>query len=388
MKKGGDMAPKRRAWKNRDLVDNMKYTIRPDGRMYYQYVHPVTKVCHGLGYNRAQAIQDAKDANTLLLQTASRVNRIVGSPVTLKAYITRYRDEFLPTRRIKGQPLSDAYLAETTRILARIQEGLGPDRPIADIRQGEIALYLKRIESADASNQHRVRLVQLWKQAISDEVITHGFNFPERIVPRDTEKRKRHRLTLEQYQAIYLLARPAIQNAMDLSLNALQRRLDVHKWRFDDQREGFAHVIQSKTRKHGPSAWLRIPLNLPTIHSQAATLGGIIDRCRDSVLCPYLVHEQPQKLRRVKSKGHQFQLTASAISRGFAAARDATGLFDDLDTGEAPTFHEVISLGQHLREQAGWSMDQIQRLRGHTTTRMTEHYMEGHAWTTIEVPNA
>lgn len=381
------MAPKRRSWQNRDLVANMKTTRRPDGRKYYQYLHPVTGRCFGLGYDRAQAIKDAMQANALL-EPSSRIQRIVGRSTTLKQYIAHYLGKVVPQRRVKGKPLSVEYVKETTRIFARIQEGLGPERPIADIRQMEIATYLNRIESADASNQHRVRLIQLWRQAVSDETITHGQNFPERIIPRDMEKRKRQRLTLEQYQAIYQHARPAIQRAMELSLNSLQRRGDIHKWRFDDQREQHAHVIQSKTRKHGVSAWLRIPLDLPAVFSAAGdkTLGQIIERCRDSVLCPYLVHEQPQKLRRVASKGHQFQLTPSAISRGFAEARDASGLFTDLEAGEPPTFHELISLGQHLREESGWSLEQIQRLRGHTTTKMTEHYQEGHDWQTIVIP--
>lgn len=383
------MPPKRRSWNNRDLVDNMKYTVRADGRKYYQYLHPVNGRCFGLGYDREQAIKDAKLANEHLLhqQAASTLHRIVGGPTTLKDYITRYRDQVLPQRRIKGKPLSEAYLEETARILKRIQQGLGPDRPIADIRQAECAIYLNRIESADAANQHRVRMVQLWRQAISDEVVAHGINYPERVIPRDTEKRKRQRLTLDEYKAIYAAARPAIQRAMELSLNSLQRRTDIHKWRFDDQREGHAHVIQSKTRKHGPSAWLRIPLDLPVVYSAAGdrTLGQLVDRCRDAVLCPYLVHEQPQKLRRSKKRQHSFQLTASAISRGFADAREAAGLFTDLEPGEAPTFHELISLGQHLREEAGWSIEQIQRLRGHSKIETTEKYQEGHSWTTISL---
>lgn len=381
------MPPKRRALSNRDLVDGMKYTIRSDGRKYYQYVHPHTGVCHGLGYDREQAISDARQANAIL-RPSGRLQRIVGQPTTLKEYLQTYREEVLPRRRIKGKPLSKRYLEETCRILDRIEEGLGPNRPINDIRQREIAIYLGRIESADASNQHRIRMVQVWRQAISDETITHGNNYPERIVTRDTEGRKRGRLTLEHYQEIYKHADTPIRCAMELSLNALQRRADIQKWRFDDQRDGFAHIIQSKTRKHGPSAWLRIPLSLPAVYSAAGarTLGELIDNCRLSdVVCPYLIHRKPEKLRRSKAKKHQFQLLPAAISNGFADARDAAGLFADLEDGEAPTFHELISLGQHLRKDAGWLPEQIQALRGHTKPETTEHYQEGHAWTTISL---
>lgn len=377
------MSPKKRQRKNRDLPDNLYYTKRDDGSLYYIYRHPLTGRKTGFGKDRAEAIKAAGQLNQVL-QRSSLVDRVIGSKMTLGQWIARYRDEILPRRRVKGKRLSPAYLAESHRILERINEALG-DQPIADIRQRDIAAYLNRIKSADASNQHRVRLIQLWRHAESEEIVPE--NLPAKTIPRDTEARKRQRLALEQYRAIYAEARPAIRCAMELSLNALQRRTDVRKWRFDDQKEGFAHIIQSKTRKHGPSAWLRIPLALPVACSAAgaATLGDLIANCRDQVHCPFLVHEQPAKLRRAKGKDHPFQLTLRAISQGFADARDATGLFDDVPAGERPTFHELISLGQRLREEQGWTLEQIQKLRGHTTARMTEHYQEGHAWTTIEI---
>ena len=375
--------PKRRQHRNRDLPDNLYSTRRPDGREYFQYRDPAGK-CHGAGYDRAEAIKAARELN-IYYGTGSRLARkITGRKVTLRDFLATYRAEILPQRRVKGKALSDAYLAETNRILARIDEALG-EMEIASIRQGDIANYLAGIDSADAHNQHRVRLIQVWRHAVSRELVAD--NLPERVLPRDLSQRLRQRLTLDQYRAIFKQARPAIRLAMELSLNSLQRRSDIRKWRFDDQRQDFAHVIQSKTRKHGPSAWLRIPLALPVAHSEIGcrTLGEIVRACQDGILCPFLIHERPEKMRRAKGKDHPFQLTLRSISQGFADAREATGLFDVMLPAERPTFHELISLGQHLREQQGWSLEQIQRLRGHTSAGMTEHYQEGHTWTTVEV---
>lgn len=380
--------PKIRGRKNRDLPANLYYTRRKDGRLYYEYRRPTDGKRIGFGYDRREAIAAALEANAILASRSSLVGRAAGSAgrMTLGQYIDRYRDEILPQRRVRGLPLSKTYLAETGRILARIGDGLGRSRPLAEIRQGEIAAYLRNIESAEASNQHRIRLIQLWKHAVSDEIVPA--NLPERVVARDKSRRKRRRLTLEQYQAIFAEARPAIRNAMELSLNALQRRGDIQKWRFSDQGEGYAHVIQSKTRKYGPSAWLRIPLELPVSHSEngSRTLGDVISACRDDVICPFLIHERPQRQRRVDTKEHQFQLTATAITRGFAAAREAAGIGAGEAPEERPTFHELLALGEHLREKQGWDREQIRSLRGHTSLATTEHYLDGHEWTVVSIP--
>src|SRR3569832_661418 len=54
---------------------------------------------------------------------------------------------------------------------------------------------------------------------------------------------------------------------------------------------------------------------------------------------------------------------------------------------ERPTFHEIISLGDHLRRKAGWPIPAIQQLRGHTTEKMTRHYLEGHEWVQNKDPH-
>lgn len=175
----------------------------------------------------------------------------------------------------------------------------------------------------------------------------------------------RGRLTIDAYIAIFAKAPFAIQSAMELSLNSLQRRTDIHAWRFDQQRDGHAYVIQSKTRKHGPSAYLAIPLALPCVHSESkcATLGEIVDSCRDTILSLFLVHWKPKRIK-AGEKAHWTQLSPKQISDGFAEARDASGLFDSVPKEERPTFHELIALGAHLRLESGWTESQIQRLKG------------------------
>ncbi|KPK37622.1 MAG: hypothetical protein AMJ69_10940, partial [Gammaproteobacteria bacterium SG8_47] len=117
-----------------------------------------------------------------------------------------------------------------------------------------------------------------------------------------------------------------------------------------------------------------------------ATLGEIIERCRDKVLSPYLVHKRPKQIRKTKQKDHWTQLSPQEISKGFAQAREASGLYRELAPNERPSFYELLSLGEFLRQKQGWSVPEIQQLKGHTSERMTRKYLEGHEWTTVQVP--
>jgi len=381
------MSP-RRSRHNRDLPPNLYYTNKPRGRYYY-YRHPETGKRTSLGYDKAAAIDAANQVNAHLAIGRDLVTKIMTGQtgaITLGEYIHRYLTEILPARKIKGEPLSRDYLRETTRIFHRIEEALGAGRPLQQITQAQLAAYLNQIRSVEARIQHRVRLVQLYRAAISDGILQ--VNLAENILPPDRGKRLRERLDLEGYSAIFQHAAPAIQNAMELSLNTLQRRADIQKWQFKDQRDGHAYIIQSKTRKHGPSAWLRIPLTLPLVHSERGdrTLADLINRCRDDIPCPYLIHQRPRRVKKSAEKAHPFQLSRKQISDGFAAAREASGRFAHLEPAQRPTFHEIIALGELLRQKEGWSVREIQTLRGHTNARMTEHYLEGHEWTTVAIP--
>ena len=93
---------------------------------------------------------------------------------------------------------------------------------------------------------------------------------------------------------------------------------------------------------------------------------------------PYLIHRLPRRARptclRAEERTHHTQLLPEQISRAFAAARDAAGIGGK----NPPTLHEIRSLGGALLCQAGWTVEQIQALMGHSATAMTEHYLAGH----------
>lgn len=375
------MTPRPRQKGNKDLPANL-YASKKNGRTYYQYKHPQTGKYTGFGTDKPKAIDASIQLNQLLSSPAKLTDRVIKSKNAFNDYLIYYRDEVIASKRINGQPLSVRTVGEQHRIIGHFIEEYG-HLDIKNITQMQIADHLNQQASAEVFNKYRSLLIMVFRQAISDGLIEN--NLPERIIKRSLDAKKRARLSLQDYKKIYQQARPVIQNAMELSLNSLQRRSDIQTWRFDCKKDGFFYIIQSKTRKHGKSAYIRIPVSLPATYSSSGlkTLSDIIDSYRDNVACPFVIHETPLKQRRSKEKQHPFQISPKQISDGFAAARIAA----NITRKNPPTFHEIISLGQDLRKKQGWTTKEIQILRGHTSEKMTQHYMEDRDWTTVEVPD-
>ena len=374
------MTPRPRRKGNKDLPVNLYASIK-NGRTYYQYKHPITGKFEAFGSDKKEAVDAAKQINEVLSKPSNLVNKILKTQNPFVDYLNYYSNTVIPAKRINGFPLSKRTIDEQSRIIKHLANELG-HIDLAKITQAQIADYLNQRSSAEVFNKHRSILVMIFRQAISDGIIEK--NLPERILKRDQDIKKRARLTLNEYKRIYQHARPAIRNAMELSLNALQRRADIQTWRFDCEKDGFYYIIQSKTKKHGKSAYLRIPKNLPVAYSagNARTLADIVKQCRSQSACQYLIHEQRQRQCRSKEKTHPLQLSPKQISNGFAEARKKAGI-----TGaNPPTFHELLSLGQELREKQGWMIKEIQTLRGHTSEKMTMHYLDDRDWTTVDIP--
>lgn len=82
---------------------------------------------------------------------------------------------------------------------------------------------------------------------------------------------------------------------------------------------------------------------------------------------------RPQNLR-AKERSHHTQVLPEQLSRAFADARDEAKITGD----NPPTFHEIRSLGGALLQDAGWTLQQVQVLTGHSSETMTKVYLEGH----------
>lgn len=376
------MTPRPRKKGSKDLPQNL-YAKKKGIRTYFEYKRPDTGKFTGFGTDKVKAVDAANQLNQMLGTETNLVHIAVKTDHLLKDYLVNFRDVTLKAKRINGYPLSKHTLARYKQYIKNITEELG-HVDVTELNQRQLADFLSQQTSAETYNKYRAMLIMVYKQLVSDGIVNS--NLAENILKKDKDKVLRERLKISEYSAIYAQATPAIRNAMELSLNALQRRTDIQAWRFDSKKEdGYFYLVQSKTRKHGKAAYLRIPADLPVAHSEsgAKTLADIISHCRDALACPYVIHEK--RLRRMKSqeKDHMMQLSVKQLSDGFAKARNATGLFDEVD--HPPTFHELLSLGEFLRTEQGWTIKQIQTLRGHTSEKMTRHYLEGQEWTTVEV---
>lgn len=398
--------------------DNLQCTVRKDGREYFWYRRPDLPAGHAdkvqvMGYiSEREAIDAARQLNQVFAPGGSIAARILEKTksdtkdqITIGHYVDHMLTKVLPERRINGHPMSARTIEEYTRLYGNIKNEIG-GLPLLGVRQSDIADCLNALGStAEVFNKYRTRMIDLYKNARSDGYQVE--NWPERIIPKDKEPKKRKRITLPgdrpgvyglegtaAYQAIFDKADRATQCAMELALNALQRREEIHRWRFDwsyDDKDGrYVYVRISKTHKHGIESYIRIPEAMPTAYSAfgAETLGELVRACRDDIPCPFLVHRRPKRVKKAKGRSHPFQLLPGQVSNGFADARDASGIYAHLPKEQKPTFHELIALGEHLREKQGWTREHLRQLRGHTKESTTKIYLEGHEWSTVEFPKS
>lgn len=314
-----------------------------------------------MGKDKAKAFAAAKKLNALLMPGNDLVASVLTPGESVADAIKVFRTDDIPGR--KWAPKT-AEVYES--IIRRIEAGLG-STPVADVTVKACATFIREVTESERARQ-QFRLVLGWILACAVEEGWIDTN-PALATRRFQHERKRERLTLDVYRAIWDQAAPWLRNAMDLSLLTLLRREDVVSAKFADVRDGALWVVPSKTE------------GSTNVRLQIAVAGPLLDllaRCRDAVVSPYLIHRLPEKARpsnmRAKDRAHHTQVLPEQLSRAFAKARDAAGVGGDAP----PTFHEIRSLGGALLKEAGWTNEQIQALMGHSNVAMTEHYLGGH----------
>lgn len=327
----------------------------------FKYRHPITRKEHSMGKDKAKAFAAAKKLNALLMPGNDLVGRVLTPGETVADAIKVFRTDDIPGR--KWAPKT-AEVYES--VIRRIEAGLG-GTVVADVTVKACATFIREVTESERARQ-QFRLVLGWILACAVEEGWIDTN-PALSTRKFSHSRKRERLTIDVYRAIWDHAPQWVRNAMDLSLLTLLRREDVVSARFADVRDGALWVVPSKT-EGSTNVRLQIAATGP--------LGELLACCRDSVVSPYLIHRLPEKARpsnmRAKGRDHHTQVLPEQLSRAFAAARDAAGIEAD----NPPTFHEIRSLGGALLKEAGWTNEQIQALMGHSNVAMTEHYLGGH----------
>lgn len=353
---------RRRLAQNRDLPDNL-YPCK--GGFYY--VHPRTSKRTYWPVTRDKSINAAKKLNAILLDTSDLVGDVLGESKTIADAIKLFCEVDLPSRKW-GKQTAEGY----GFMLALIEKQIGKRR-LTTFGTRDAAEYLKTVtNSAHSRIKYRNLLMWIFACAVEDGLVQS--NPIEQTRKVKSVERKRERLTLEGFNAIREKAgemgMPWLQNAMDLALHTLLRRADIAGMKFTDVREdGCLYVVPKKT-EDSTEVHLRIAISAP--------IRAVLNRCRDKVLSPFVIHRLPIKGKpqgkKSKDRTHHTELLPDQITRSFKEARDACEMFKGMVNG--PTLHEIRSLGGRLYEEQGWTLQQVQALMGHATEAMTAHYLE------------
>lgn len=327
----------------------------------FKYRHPVTRKEHWMGMDKAKAFAAAKKLNALLMKPVDLVDRVLGHEQSVADAIKVFREDEIPTRDWAPKT-AEVYES----VIRRIEKGIG-DRALSGLSVLDCATFIRDVTPSARSRQ-QFRLVLGW---ILTCAVEEGWidDNPALVTRRFTHKRKRDRLTVEVYKAVHEKAPGWLQIAMDLSLLTLLRREDIATLRFSDVHDGALWVVPGKTED---STGIRLKIAL------SDDLQALLARARDDVVSPFVVHRLPEKARpqgqRAKARQHHNQVLPEQISRAFADARDEAGIESD----HPPTFHEIRSLGGALLRDAGWTLEQVQALMGHSSESMTKVYLDGH----------
>jgi integrase len=181
----------------------------------------------------------------------------------------------------------------------------------------------------------------------------------------------RKRLSLEQFWQVHELAPLHLQVAMQLSLVTLQARAEVCNMQRDDIRNGELYVARAKTAGSDDAAFIRIQMS--------EEIERIIALGRQSgIACPYFVHRRPRMKprRNAAPLPHWAWVKPQAISVAFKDARDRSGVSDGYGPREAPSFHEIRSLGARLMKEQGADKKLIQTLLAHGQASTSALYLD------------
>ena len=207
--------------------------------------------------------------------------------------------------------------------------------------------------------------------------------------------KRRQRMTVEQFNAIYRVAPQWMRWLMTLAFHLALRRIDLVNLRFSDV---VGDRIISPIRKTDTQAREieATSVDFP-IHPDVRRV--ILDSRRSSLRlgrCPFIVHREPA--RKTKRAGdalgagrmeHPAQVMPEYASKVFQKTRrlasENTHLFEGLSAREMPTLHEIRALSSHLYAKSGYEVAAVQELMAHTDPDMTRAYQKGHARKVLRV---
>lgn len=334
---------------------------------YLWFRNPENGKSVGLGTDLQSAIRQVKRANLELARRKEERDLLsvtdAEGAITLAKHCDAYETEYAVGKVNTVSAIKSQLRAIRASDLAK--------KPIDKFSPKDAADLIKAAvehRGATMAVRIRTRLKDVFRDAILNGLVERN---PVDAVLTPKAVVKRARLQIDDFWKVHAVGEQWLKNAMLLALLTGQRREDICRMRFDDVRDGYLWVEQSKT-----GAKLKIPLS---VGIEGYTLDGLISQCRDSVVSKYLVHFQ---LGRFHSKAGA-ALLPGTLTAGFKNARDQAEL--DVPEGATPTsFHEIRSLSARLYSQEK-GKDFAQAILGHRSASMTELYKDvrGQQWVEI-----
>lgn len=369
------MAARKRIAARRNWPDNTYQNTQG----HYWFRNPQTKLTYGLGSDQKKAFAQARAANAELERRKGEVQliqRIDGGGDALSDWIDIYGP------KQKGAPST---LASMNSYLRAFKAAPFGKHSIALITPKEIAEYLREaqvVRGETSAYAMRARLSDIFRAAIEEGRLEPGKN-PVESVFKPKPVVMRERLTLDDFKAILAVSEADdpnfcwFSNAMLLALVTGQRREDIKQMQFNQVKDGFLWIEQSKGRE-GNKSKVRIPLDL-RLDAIGMTVEDVIKRCRDKVLSKYMIHQVGRQRASVPGN----PLSTAALSWAFQRMRDLAKL--KTTAGKTPpSFHEIRSLTARLYTDQ-YSAELAQALLGHKTANMTALYRDsrGREWTEV-----
>lgn len=376
------MAPRKRSRGRENWPDNLTaHTDKKTGRTYFSFLHPHTKKRVGFGTDKAAAFAAARQVNERLQGENPLVAKVFGE-ITVEVARQKFEEEYLA-----GRDYAESHLYNTKLYIKHFAEQYG-EYAVRSLKVNDVSRHLDGFSNR-ASNARRNALLHFFRYCVSKGWC--DTNLAEITLPKTEEVQRQRIKSMSVFKQIWLKASPPIRNAMDLSLKTLQARREISEMKFEKYNKDTRklRIVRHKTRRASIKRFLRGLEPVAFIEITADDeLHAIIERCRDDIVSAYMVHQVVDRNDR-RAKG----LSPESISRGFSAARDATGLFDKVPPKKRPTFHEIRSLGADLLRKKlianGMNADDaeafVQRLLGHTDSAMTKKYLDGHDIPFVEV---
>lgn len=360
-----------RTKKNKDLPSNL---YRGEG-LSWRYRHPKTGKFHSMGDDKNKAIAAARKLNELLTPSIDLVSRVLG-----EVSFGEFGAEFLESKRRKdGRPLADNTRRVYANYLSRCSKW--NNLPLSSLTLFMVNELLDSL-AASTSIGCRSFLSEMFDLAISKGLVVDN---PARQTLKRYSAKQRKRHTLEGLAKVRECAPRWLQNAIDLSMLTTQRRVDIANMKWADIYDGYLHVAQQKTTDDpnddfeflDGAGYVRIKVD--------AELQKVLDRCKDDIVSPFIIHRAPKKDRGRPTKvekEHWTQIDEQYISVEFLKAVKKSNAYPELTGRQIPTFHEIRALSIFLHKKAGTS---AQKLAGHTTEKMTKVYESGHEITSNDV---